>query len=355
MSLYASWIDAEDLTNAKTDWSKDITVDFEDAEGAKAFYGVYNNSYEPIRGTFYVANDSQNAHSGNGYFKLYEVGVWGTETTWYRRFKLYDSNSLGNQIYLEPNSVYKVSYWLNVEAAGNSCIRLAAFKDRDNLIDCYYDGFNYLTDASEISNKGKWVKHESMITTGDEPTVLGMAISGGYFTAALDDVTVTKLKDVTVTFDTNGGSKIEPLTVLSYDYAIAPDFPEKEGYSFIGWFTDRSLTKRFRFNETQITSNITLYAKWEKDFVSETLTKTVTEYEKSTEEVENQIDNPELDNQIDVDVSDTPKAEKTVKSNDRENQSSFPWLIVIFIGTAVLICGAILLIVFIKKKNGGRV
>ena len=355
MSLYASWIDAEDLTNAKTDWSKDITVDFEDAEGAKAFYGVYNNSYEPIRGTFYVANDSQNAHSGNGYFKLYEVGVWGTETTWYRRFKLYDSNSLGNQIYLEPNSVYKVSYWLNVEAAGNSCIRLAAFKDRDNLIDCYYDGFNYLTDASEISNKGKWVKHESMITTGDEPTVLGMAISGGYFTAALDDVTVTKLKDVTVTFDTNGGSKIEPLTVLSYDYAIAPDFPEKEGYSFIGWFTDRSLTKRFRFNETQITSNITLYAKWEKDFVSETLTKTVTEYEKSTEEVENQIDNPELDNQIDVDVSDTPKAEKTVKSNDRENQSSFPGLIVIFIGTAVLICGATLLIVFIKKKNGGRV
>ena len=355
MSLYASWIDAEDLTNAKTDWSKDITVDFEDAEGAKAFYGVYNNSYEPIRGTFYVANDSQNAHSGNGYFKLYEVGVWGTETTWYRRFKLYDSNSLGNQIYLEPNSVYKVSYWLNVEAAGNSCIRLAAFKDRDNLIDCYYDGFNYLTDASEISNKGKWVKHESMITTGDEPTVLGMAISGGYFTAALDDVTVTKLKDVTVTFDTNGGSKIEPLTVLSYDYAIAPDFPEKEGYSFIGWFTDRSLTKRFRFNETQITSNITLYAKWEKDFVSETLTKTVTEYEKSTEEVENQIDNPELDNQIDVDVSDTPKAEKTVKNNDRENQSSFPWLIVIFIGTAVLICGATLLIVFIKKKNGGRV
>lgn len=355
MSLYASWIDAEDLTNAKTDWSKDITVDFEDAEGAKAFYGVYNNSYEPIRGTFYVANDSQNAHSGNGYFKLYEVGVWGTETTWYRRFKLYDSNSLGNQIYLEPNSVYKVSYWLNVEAAGNSCIRLAAFKDRDNLIDCYYDGFNYLTDASEISNKGKWVKHESMITTGDEPTVLGMAISGGYFTAALDDVTVTKLKDVTVTFDTNGGSKIEPLTVLSYDYAIAPDFPEKKGYSFIGWFTDRSLTKRFRFNETQITSNITLYAKWEKDFVSETLTKTVTEYEKSTEEVENQIDNPELDNQIDVDVSDTPKAEKTVKSNDRENQSSFPWLIVIFIGTAVLICGATLLIVFIKKKNGGRV
>lgn len=355
MSLYASWIDAEDLTNAKTDWSKDITVDFEDAEGAKAFYGVYNNSYEPIRGTFYVANDSQNAHSGNGYFKLYEVGVWGTETTWYRRFKLYDSNSLGNQIYLEPNSVYKVSYWLNVEAAGNSCIRLAAFKDRDNLIDCYYDGFNYLTDASEISNKGKWVKHESMITTGDEPTVLGMAISGGYFTAALDDVTVTKLKDVTVTFDTNGGSKIEPLTVLSYDYAIAPDFPEKEGYSFIGWFTDRSLTKRFRFNETQITSNITLYAKWEKDFVSETLTKTVTEYEKSTEEVENQIDDPELDNQIDVDVSDTPKAEKTVKSNDRENQSSFPWLIVIFIGTAVLICGATLLIVFIKKKNGGRV
>ncbi len=356
--FYAKWELEEDLTDAKTDWSEDVVIDFEDAEGCKAFYGVYNNSYEPLRGTFYVANDPENAHTGSGYYKLYQVGVWGADT-WYRRFKFYDSNTLGNQVYLEPNSVYKVSYWLNVERAGNSCVRLVAFESRTDLIECYYEGYNYLTDATEISNIGKWVKHESTITTGDEPTVLGMAISGGYFTAALDDVTVTKLRDVKVSFETNGGSKIEPLTVLSYDYAIAPDFPEREGYSFAGWFADKELTKRFRFNEVQVVEDITVYAKWEKNFVSETVTETVTEYEKVEEEVENIPEDAHLDEAIEVDTSDKPSPNKKAdnsKSDSAQDSSSNIWIIIIAVAVVLLLSGgAILFIILKKRKNGGKV
>ena len=37
--------------------------------------------------------------------------------------------------------------------------------------------------------------------------------------------------------------------------------PEREGYSFVGWFKDQQTSEVFLFTET-ITSNITLYAKW---------------------------------------------------------------------------------------------
>ena len=41
-----------------------------------------------------------------------------------------------------------------------------------------------------------------------------------------------------------------------------PDNPTKDGYTFKGWYTDVNLTNEFDFN-TPITSNITLYAKWD--------------------------------------------------------------------------------------------
>lgn len=58
----------------------------------------------------------------------------------------------------------------------------------------------------------------------------------------------------TITFDTNGGSKIAPIT-QDYGTAItAPANPTREGYTFIGW--DREIP------ETMPAENITLKAKW---------------------------------------------------------------------------------------------
>lgn len=69
------------------------------------------------------------------------------------------------------------------------------------------------------------------------------------------------LGQVTVTFDTNDGTAIEPIAI-GYDTKLtAPPAPKKEHYSFLGWFTDEALTIAFNF-ETPVTSDITLYAKW---------------------------------------------------------------------------------------------
>ncbi len=63
-----------------------------------------------------------------------------------------------------------------------------------------------------------------------------------------------------VTFDSNGGSKVENQTVDKGNKVSRPTNPTKEGYKFVDWQLDG---KTFNF-ETEITTDITLQAKWEK-------------------------------------------------------------------------------------------
>lgn len=64
-----------------------------------------------------------------------------------------------------------------------------------------------------------------------------------------------------VKFDTNGGSTIASKTVKRNGTIGTVAEPVKEGFTFGGWYTDKSLTKEFDIN-TKIVSSITLYAKW---------------------------------------------------------------------------------------------
>jgi len=65
----------------------------------------------------------------------------------------------------------------------------------------------------------------------------------------------------TVTFETNGGSAIQPVTVGGGGTVAEPAAPTKAYFAFAGWYSDSNLTQVFDFN-TPITGNITLYAKW---------------------------------------------------------------------------------------------
>ncbi len=67
----------------------------------------------------------------------------------------------------------------------------------------------------------------------------------------------------TITFDTNGGNEIAPITQAT-DSALSLPAPEKEGFVFIGWFTEQvptSFDSQFTL-ETMPGKNITLYAGW---------------------------------------------------------------------------------------------
>lgn len=66
----------------------------------------------------------------------------------------------------------------------------------------------------------------------------------------------------TVTFESNGGSAVEPQQVAEGKFATNPQpVPTKDGYLFEGWYTEQTMRYKFDFY-TPITKDITLYAKW---------------------------------------------------------------------------------------------
>ena len=72
---------------------------------------------------------------------------------------------------------------------------------------------------------------------------------------------LTDAMQYTVTFETNGGSEIQPVSVGRGGAVAEPTAPTKAYYAFAGWYSDSELTQEFDFN-TPISGDTTLYAKW---------------------------------------------------------------------------------------------
>ena len=68
-----------------------------------------------------------------------------------------------------------------------------------------------------------------------------------------------------VTFESNGGSKVESVQVSAGDKLTEPEDPERKGHSFKGWFRDEALTEEYDF-ESEVNESFTLYAKWQSSF-----------------------------------------------------------------------------------------
>ena len=66
----------------------------------------------------------------------------------------------------------------------------------------------------------------------------------------------------TVSFVTNGGSAIEPITQEYGTVLVAPEDPVREHYTFAGWYSDEALQNEYVFG-TMPDIDFTLYAKWE--------------------------------------------------------------------------------------------
>lgn len=65
----------------------------------------------------------------------------------------------------------------------------------------------------------------------------------------------------TVSFDTNGGSKLSNQTVTRNSVIKEPATPTKEGFDFAGWYTDKELKTKYDFS-ARVTKSVTLYAAW---------------------------------------------------------------------------------------------
>ena len=65
-----------------------------------------------------------------------------------------------------------------------------------------------------------------------------------------------------VTFDAQGGSEVEPMTVNKGDKLAKPTNPTKENCSFLGWYKDAAYTSAWEFATDVVNEDITLYARW---------------------------------------------------------------------------------------------
>ena len=101
-------------------------------------------------------------------------------------------------------------------------------------------------------------------------TTAGGAVAyanGASYTMGSADVTLyakwTANPTYTVTFDSQGGSTVSPISGITSGSTITlPSNPTRSGYIFSGWWTGTNGTGTQFTGSTPVTANITIYAKW---------------------------------------------------------------------------------------------
>lgn len=123
--------------------------------------------------------------------------------------------------------------------------------------------------AQKVENGGKATKPEN-------PTAKGWRFDGWYTdekcTAGYDfDKAVTANTTLyakwtqlfTLTFETNGGTKIDSVEAPDGSLVYLGSYkPTKSGYYFVGWYTDKNLTRASRVGYVRMDGNKTVYAKF---------------------------------------------------------------------------------------------
>ncbi len=120
------------------------------------------------------------------------------------------------------------------------------------------------------------VSYDNKVVEPKAPTRYGYILEGWYldreFTQKYDFDSLVKGNltlyanwieaKYTVKFETNGGTLLDDIVLTHDEFLPATVITTKENYKFSGWYLDQNLT--IPFDQTiGVTSNLTLYAKWE--------------------------------------------------------------------------------------------
>ena len=151
---------------------------------------------------------------------------------------------VGNTFDMESSNIVLYAKWKIKEYT-------VIFKDHDGTV--------LKTETVEHGNQAG----PPISPTREGHTFIGWNIN---FNKVTSNIIVTAQYDInsyTVKFESNGGSKVTPITAEYKSKITLPGQPTKSGYRFKGWYENQSLTKVFDFNNL-IIKDITLYAKWNK-------------------------------------------------------------------------------------------
>ena len=123
----------------------------------------------------------------------------------------------------------------------------------------------FCTSCDVVDKAGDYIKDIISSITGDTP-----GEGGG-------TVTPPEEEDDrhTITFVTNGAAAIDPLKVEDGKRIGTLPSPVREGYKFLGWYTDKECTTKWN-NITKVTGDVTLYAGWKEIYVFDRAAHSVT-------------------------------------------------------------------------------
>ena len=98
----------------------------------------------------------------------------------------------------------------------------------------------------------------------DEDGEIAATLSDDVLSLTYNSSSMRFLKEIdyTVTFDSQGGSAVDPVTVINGRSIARPADPGLDGSIFVGWYTDAAHTVPFAFGAQPVTSDMTLYAYW---------------------------------------------------------------------------------------------
>lgn len=149
------------------------------------------------------------------------------------------SQQLPGKAYVRITGAWDVTYQPGTNGSGNAVTDIKFYNDALTLRGALFTRTGYTQVGWATVDGGEKVYSFDDVYTKNE---------------ALTLYPVWNTNKYTITFDTNGGSEIAPIT-QDYGTAItAPADPTREGYTFIGW--DREIPT------TMPAENITLKAKW---------------------------------------------------------------------------------------------
>lgn len=116
-------------------------------------------------------------------------------------------------------------------------------------------------------------EHHTVDAGTDTPAFTGLLDREGYTFVGWSPIpseTVTKdqiytaqweKNTYTITYESNGGTVVSSETVPYLERFTQPVDPQLEGYTFVGWFSDKELTQNYDFNK-RVVADVHVYAKW---------------------------------------------------------------------------------------------
>ncbi len=217
--------------------------------------------------------DFSNSGIANVKANLVNYSIWDEEKVFTLHFKIKDSAEPGDlDLTVLKHDLYEGNEIASTTVeSGKITVKAPNTK---HTVTFYTKGGSLVESATDVVSG-------TTINEPPAPTKEGFTFAGWYkdtlgtdaWNFATDVVTSDMMlyakwipaaqEQYTVTFDSQGGSTVEPATgVVSGTMISEPPAPTKAGYTFEGWYRDAAGTDGWKFAEDAVTSDVTLYAKW---------------------------------------------------------------------------------------------